>query len=164
MIDAGEAQTTLFIGVCLHRETGDFRIDAPLLTVASLLPLIADPEDASSDPVSDKRGLLACILLRQYRRRTSAEASLSFEQLNVGASPVLRAWLTAHQSDHVYIVSLTKEDLSLPFALILPGRDLIPARRTAAHATLLPSFAAPWFDSEASSFRDPCNQIGRAHV
>lgn len=128
----------------------------PLLTVASLLPLIAGPEDASSDPVSDRRGLLSCILLRQYRRRTSAEASLSFERLDVGASPVLRAWLTAHQSDHVYIVSLSKEDLSLPFALILPGRDLIPARRTAAHTTLLPSFAAPWFDPEASSFRDPC--------
>ena len=135
----------------------DLYPDQPPLTVSALLSLI--PGDASAGSDGEKRGLLACLLLRQYRRRTSAEASLAFERLDADASPVLRAWLVAHQADHVHLVSLVKENESLPFALILPGRDLIPTRRTVAHAALLPAFAAPWFDREASSFRDPCGLL-----
>jgi len=137
----------------------DLYPEAPLLTVSAVLPLIHDLKDLPADTVSEKRGLLACLLLRQYRRRTSAEASLSFMQLDAEASPVLRAWLTAHQADHVHLVSLASESESLPFALILPGSDLIPARHTAAHASLLPAFSAPWFDSDASAFRDPCGLL-----
>ena len=135
----------------------DLYPDQPPLTVSALLSLI--PGDASTSSDGEKRGLLACLLLRQYRRRTSAEASLAFERLDADASPVLRAWLVAHQADHVHLVSLVKENESLPFALVLPGRDLIPARRTAAHAVLLPAFAAPWFDRVASAFRDPCGLL-----
>ncbi len=137
----------------------DLYPDKPLLTVSALLPLIPGLRDASAEPDGEKRGLLACLLLRQYRRRTSAEASLAFERLDADASPVLRAWLVDHQADHVHLVSLVRESESLPFALILPGRDLIPARRTAGHASLLPAFSAPWFDTETSSFRDPCRLL-----
>ena len=137
----------------------DIYPNAPLLTVSAVLPLLAGLRNTSTDPVSEKRGLLACILLRQYRRRTAEDASLSFEQLTADSSSVLNAWLTAHQAERVYVVSLTREDVSLPFALILPGLDLIPARRNAAHAALLPAFAAPWFDADASAFRDPCSLL-----
>ena len=134
----------------------DLYPEKPLLTVSSLLSLIPGQLDASAEPDGEKRGLLACLMLRQYRRRTSEEASLAFERLDADTSPVLRAWLVDHQADHVHLVSLVRESESLPFALILPGRDLIPARRTAGHASLLPAFSAPWFDTETSSFRDPC--------
>ena len=137
----------------------DLYPDRPLLTVSAVLPLLPGLPDGSADPVGEKRGLLACLLLRQYRRKSSGEASLVFEKLTADASPVLRAWLTSHLSDHVWIISLSREEDTLPFTLILPGRDLIPARRTAAHSALLPGFAAPWFDAEASVFRDPCGLL-----
>ena len=137
----------------------DLYPDAPLLTVAGVLPLIPGLSDSSAGADIEKRGLLACLLLRQYRRRTSADAALVFEQLNADASPVLHAWLNAHRADRVHLISFASEEESLPFALILPGLGLIPARRTAAHASLVPSFSAPWFDIEASSFRDPCGLL-----
>ena len=133
--------------------------DEPLLTVSSALRLLSVRNGSHADPDAGKRGLLACLLLRQYRRRTSAEASPAYEELDADASPVLRAWLCAHQAERVRMISLVKEDMSLPFALVLPGRDLIPARWTAAHASLLPAFAVPWFDKEASAFRDPCGLL-----
>ena len=132
---------------------------APLLTVSALLPLLSGALDSSADSVGGKRGLLACLLLRQYRRRTADEASLAFEPLTADASPVLRAWLAAHHADCVRIVSLTKEDESLPFALILPGCGLIPAYRTAAHGSMVPAFAASWFDADTFTFRDPCSLL-----
>ena len=127
--------------------------------MASVLPLLAGQTDITAGLTAEKRGLLACLLLRQYRRRTSADASLAFETLDADASPVLRAWLSERQAGRVHIVSLVRENGSQPFMLILPGRDLIPARRTASHASLLPAFSAPWFDAEASAFRDPCTLL-----
>ncbi|MER1994026.1 MAG: hypothetical protein ABS897_08320, partial [Eubacteriales bacterium] len=50
----------------------------------------------------------------------------------------------------------------LPFALILPGSDLIPARITVSHAAYLPTFAAPWFDPDTLSFSDPCSLLGES--
>ena len=137
----------------------DLYPNAPLLTVSAVLPLLTGLRYRDADPVGEKRGLLACLLLRQYRRRTSADASLVFDQPDAEQSAVLHTWLAAHQADHVHIVSLAKDDISLPFALILSGRGLIPARRTAAHTALVPAFAAPWFDSDDSAFRDPCSML-----
>ena len=134
----------------------DLHPESSLLTVSAVLPLLSAIRKDSGNPVGEKRGLLACLLLRQYRRRTSEEAFLAFHWLEADASPVLRTWLTGHGADRVCIVSLTGEDRSLPFALFLPGLGLIPAHRTAAHASLLPAFSAPWFDADASVFRDPC--------
>ncbi len=129
----------------------------PLLTVDSLLPLL--PGSAGEDPVPVRRALLALLLLRQYRRRASDEASLSVVKYQSGDSPVLNAWLAARGTDSVYICSLEKEDTCLPFALVIPGRALLPARMTVAHTSLFPVFASPWFDSETLSFRDPCGVL-----
>ena len=68
---------------------------------------------------------------------------------------MLDAWLSAHGADHVWIISLGQEDDLLPFALVLPRLDLIPARFTASHLSRIPSFASPWFDADRMSFSDP---------
>ena len=136
----------------------------PLLTVSSLLPLLPGSASADADLTPVKRGLLSMLILRQYRRRLPEESALSFDRYSAGDSPVLHAWLTSHNSDCVWILSMGHEDNRLPFALILPGRDLIPARMTALHAAYHPAFAAPWFDPDTLSFKDPCGQTGEADL
>ena len=133
----------------------DLYPSAPLLTVSSLVSLLPAPgQDIRSE--SEKRGVLAALLLRQYRRRNFGDAALLHECFRKGQSPVLDAWLLSHHADHVWIVSLSGGGQCLPFALILPGAGLIPAHFTASHLSLLPSYAALWFDEETLSFRDPC--------
>ena len=128
---------------------------APLLKVSSLLPLLEDSKETSLETVSCKRGLLAMLLLRQYRRRVSDEAVLVSDTLRKQDSPVLKSWLSARSSDTVCVFSLEKEEVRLPFALVLPGRDFLPARLSALHAPFVPSFAASWFDEDTLTFRDP---------
>ena len=41
--------------------------------------------------------------------------------------------------------------------------DLIPAKFSAAHTAFLPAFAAPWFDPECFSFKDPCTLLGEGN-
>ncbi len=127
-----------------------------VLTVSSLLSLLPATQADTAALISEKRGLLAMLLLRQYRRRASDEAALSISRLSEGDSPVLHAWLSARHSGSVRIVSLSHEEISLPFALIIPGRDFIPAKLSPFHAALVPAFAQPWFDRDALAFRDPC--------
>ena len=127
-----------------------------LLTVSSLLPLLPEAQERAGHPDAEKRGVLAMLLLRQYRRRNGGEASLSLKQYTSADSPVLKAWLASRNADRVWIASLSTEEESLPFALLVPQRDFIPARITSAHCALVPSFADPWFDPETLSFRDPC--------
>ena len=139
---------------------GDLRpASGPLLTISALLPLLPG-SSVSVDSVSSRRGLLAMLFLRQYRRRLSDESALTISRYCSGDSPVLHAWLSSRGADCVWILFLGRNDDRLPFALILPGRDLIPARITAAHAAYLPTFAAPWFDPESLSFTDPCSLLG----
>ena len=134
---------------------------APLLTVSAVLPLMHGAAD-DAERIACRRGLLAMLLLRQYRRRTSEEASLSCDTYHIGDSPVLRAWLSARSSECVRIFSLGTEETVLPFALVLPGRELIPARLSSAHVPLVPVFASPWFDEESLTFRDPCALLGES--
>ena len=128
---------------------------APLLKVSSLLPLLDESKEAAQEAAAARRGLFAMLLLRQYRRRNADEASLVTETLKISDSPVLRCWLSARSSDTVRIFFLEKEEIRLPFALILPGKEFIPARLSAFHVPFIPSFAMPWFDEESLSFRDP---------
>ena len=136
----------------------DLFAESPLLRIRDLLsrlPAVSDPDqDAAS-----RRGLLAMLLLRQYRRRLSEEASLLITRLQPGDSPVLRYWLTSRHADEVFVFSLSREGDAFPFALALPGQQFLPARLTAAQKGLVPSFAV-WFDPEALSFADPCASLG----
>ena len=132
----------------------------PLLTVSSLVPLLPESASPAASSESEKRGLLAMLWLRQYRRRSSDESALFIDRYCAEDSPVLHAWLASQSSDCVWILSLGRENDTLPFALILPGRDLIPARITASHLAHLPAFAAPWFNPDTLSFSDPCAVLG----
>ena len=140
----------------------DLYPSGPVLSVSSLLPLLPSTVNNAADPVSEKRGLLAMLFLRQYRRRYSDESSLILDRYCNGNSPVINTWLSARNADSVWIASIGQENNRLPFALILPGQDVIPARITASHTAFLPSFAAPWFNPETLSFQDPCSVLGES--
>lgn len=140
----------------------DLYAPGPLLTVSSLLPLLPELSSGPTDQEAVRRGLFALLFLREYRRRLSDEPSLYMDRYEAGSSPVLRSWLTSRNADCVWILSLGNEDHRLPFALILPGQELIPARYTASHASLIPVYAAPWFDPEKLTFSDPCDLLGES--
>ena len=125
----------------------------PVIRIESLLSLIPG-QDAPDETAGDLRGLLAMLILRQYRRRRPEEAKLAVTPLSA-STPLLRAWLSAQGSDSVRILSLTVPDADAqPFALVLPGRKVIPAHRTAAHTLLVPAFAY-WFNRSSGRFSDP---------
>ena len=136
----------------------DLCVDTPLQRIRDILQRIPGHSDHNAD-LSEQRGLLAMLLLRQYRRRQHAEASLSCSCCTAGSSTVLRYWLGCCRSEKVYIFSLETGENSFPFALILPGLAFIPAKRLSAQNTLIPSFAV-WFDAEKESFSDPCRFLG----
>ena len=138
----------------------DLYPDGAPLTVSSLLASLPSSRADSAALTAEKRGLLAMLLLRQYRRRSAEEAALSLDRRSDKDSPVLRAWLSSRCSESVRIVSLAGKENVLPFALIIPGRDFIPARLSASHAALVPEFALPWFDTDNLTFRDPCTLMG----
>lgn len=136
----------------------DLISDQPINSIHDLLSRLPDAASRESD-VPSLRGMLAMLLLRQYRRRSSSEAALSCISCASDASPVLRCWLSAHQAEKVYILFLAREDESVPILLILPGHSLIPARLSSAVSSLIPSFAV-WFDADTLSFHDPCVSLG----
>ena len=127
----------------------------PPVKISDLFPLLEGNTD-HPDTENEKRGIMALFFLRQYRRRTGGDAVISSENYNSEDSPVLHAWLSGQNSGRVSILSLDNGDCSLPFALILPDREFIPARLTPAHFDLLPSFAAPWADPDNRTMIDPC--------
>ena len=136
----------------------DLFAESPLLRIEDLLsrlPSVSVPEQ--DEPAC--RGLLAMLLLRQYRRRLSGEAALTVSRLSPDSSPVLRYWLETRRADAVYVLSLSSEEKTYPFALVLPGQQFIPARLTAAQKDFVPSFAV-WFDPDSLTFSDPCASLG----
>ncbi|MCR4877061.1 MAG: hypothetical protein K5922_07810 [Clostridiales bacterium] len=114
---------------------------------------------APEDRIAWKRGLLALIILRQYRRRNLNEASLSLLPLRPESSVLTRVWLSSRGADQAVLVSLRsgegEQTRSLPLAILLPGLGLEPARLQSALLDLIPSFAF-WTDREKLCFRDPC--------
>ena len=138
----------------------DLYPSGPLLTVSSLVPLLFPASGSPEYPDGGLRGLLAMLMLRQYRRRSTDEGALFLDRYSVHDSAVLRAWLSARNAGCVWIASLASSSGRVPFALVLPAGSLIPARFTASHKACLPPFASPWFDEENLSFRDPCTVLG----
>ncbi len=138
----------------------DIIADAPILCLRDLLIRLPGPED-SELKLSERRGILAMLLLRQYRRRFSSEAALSCIRCLPLESPVMQYWLSSRNAQTVYVLSLTAETVSLPFALILPGQEFLPAYRTSSHAALIPSFVT-WYNRETDIFMDPCSFLGES--
>ena len=112
-----------------------------------------------SDDKAECRGLLAMLLLIQYRKQAKDNVTVIRSSLQDSSSPVVRCWLSAQHGDNAFIVSLKKNDTSAPFSVILPGKAFIPARRTSFHIPLIPSFVT-WFDPVNNSFMDPCDYMG----
>jgi len=138
----------------------DLIVDEPLRSVRDVLSRLPVPP-VSGRETAEQRGLLALLLLRPYRRRQSSEASLSSVCCRPADSPAMACWLSSHRSETAFILSLEKDETALPFALVLPGRLFLPARRIAAHRDLIPAFAS-WYDPETDTFNDPVPYLGES--
>ena len=136
----------------------DVIAETPLLRICDFLSRIPG-QPAREHETAELRGIIAMLLLREYHRRDSSEASLVCNCCLPDASMVLDYWLSSRRAERVYIISLEQHDVRLPFAIILPGQEFIAARRTAAHSDLVPSFVT-WYDREKGSFMDPCRYLG----
>ncbi len=135
----------------------DALVHAPLLSVPGLLAAL--PVTDHADGFTHLRGLVAMLVLRQYRRSGAEDTILSSELLQASDSTVLRTWLASSSAETVWLVSLERNGQRLPAALILPGRTVLSAKLTPAHVNLIPQFVA-WFDPDTLSFRDPCHYLG----
>ena len=131
----------------------------PVVTIPDLLSLFPVPQDKPS--LAHSRGLLAFLLLKQYRRTPAEEGRLAVEELSAGQSPLVSAWLSCHRADNVRIVSIVQDSLSLPFVLILPGQALIPAHLSREHSAMVPPYIS-WFRASANEFEDPGKALSSA--
>ncbi len=128
-------------------------------TVAGAPGLALAP--AAEEDTGKKRGLLAMLLLRQYRRRTAEEAELVIDPCRREDSPLSLVYLHSRSAERAWIVSLSRREApgekprKLPFAILLPGLGLECAFLTAAHSRLVPPFAI-WFQQSPPAFQDPC--------
>ena len=126
------------------------------VTLSALLSLLPEPEGETDEPAV--RGLWALLTLLQYRRPAAEDPVLVTGRLTPDRSPLIASWLVSRQAEEVRILSLKKGASEQPFALLLPGRAVLPARWTEAHQELVPPFVS-WFDRENSRLLDPCSLL-----
>ena len=107
------------------------------------------------------RGLLAFLLLRQYRRAASAEASLKITPVTADAGLVARCWLRNQGRTEASIASLVLGEEQAPMAILLSGQLPLSARPSPSWAQLMPPFAT-WFDAEHLCFLDPVGFLGQS--
>ena len=135
----------------------------PDLTPGEIYPLLSALPgrlitDSPADDTAGIRGVLAMLLLRQYRKTGWADASLSVVAIRPDQSVLNSVWLDSVDAKRGWIVSLTDGTARWPFAVVLPGRRLIPAKLSARHAALIPAWVT-WFDPALLTFRDPCHHL-----
>lgn len=133
----------------------DMREDGRLFSLSAAPERLLAPQPR--DRTAETRGLLAFLILREYRRRSAEEAELCFLPCGKEDSVLSRVWLSSRGVDRAVLVCLRREDGSRrqPLAVLLPGVGLEPARLTGADPDLFPSFVL-WLDRESMLFRDPC--------
>ncbi len=114
------------------------------------------------DQSAEKRGLLALMILRQYRRRSPGDASLELLPIRAETSVLSRVYLSSRGVREAWLCVLREEreegaasSRVLPLAVLLPGTGLEPARLQASCLDLIPSFVL-WLDRENLHFQDPC--------
>ncbi len=137
----------------------DALVSGPLSTLPDLFAALPEISEQSSS--GHLRGLLAMLFLRQYRRTLPEEAVITSELLRSEDSPVLSSFLSGRGAGSLWIVSLKRNESSLPAAIIIPGIVLISAKWTSVYSDLVPSFAT-WYDSDSASFQDPCTYLGES--
>ena len=122
----------------------------PLSAAAGRLIAPVEP-----DRTHVRRGLLALLILREYRRRAGADASLELLPISPGDAPLSQVYLSSRGAKGAFIACLCRESRRVPVAVLLPGLGLEPAHLMKADTDLIPSFAV-WADRETAEFRDPC--------
>ena len=139
----------------------DMREGDRFFTVAAAPDRLLAPDPR--DRTAESRGLLAFLLLREYRRRSGSEAELHFLPCVREESAFCRAVLTSRGVDIATLVCLQKEEdeqvRSIPLALLLPEVGLEPAQLTGVDPDLFPPFVL-WLDRDRMLFRDPCEVLG----
>lgn len=111
------------------------------------------PETA--DPTAARRGLLAMLLLIQYRRGSSDSIRIVRHTLRPADGPDIAAWLDTVSSASAEILCLQKAADEFPVALILPGINLFTVPLSVRQASLIPGFVL-WFSPLTRTFSDPC--------
>ena len=126
------------------------------VTLSALIPMLPEPVPEMDEAAL--RGLWALLTLLQYRRPAAEDPVLITGRFTADRSPLIASWLISQQSEEVRILSLKKNSSEQPFALLLPGRAILPAKWTEAHLELVPPFVS-WFDRENGRFLDPCSLL-----
>ena len=137
----------------------DLTFESDLPTDAPLYDRVLAP--AADDPTGARRGLLAMLLLMQYRRRAFDDASAVRYTLRPEDGPTIAAWLETCSSPSAEIVSLRRGPDEYPAALILPGKELRALDLPVAAVSMIPSFVL-WFDPGFRAFSDPCAYLGES--
>lgn len=137
----------------------DLTEEGRFFTVSAAPDRILAPGEA--DRTGELRGLLALLLLRQYRRRKPEEAELVLEPCRPEDSVLSRIWLGSRGADQAWIAALRRGEETLPLALILPEEGLESARLVSAGEGWIPDFCL-WASPEAPVFRDPCVYLSEA--
>ena len=136
---------------------GDRLFTLPVAPERILSPAIADQTAA-------RRGLLALMILRQYRRRGPLEAALELLPLRPESSILAEVYLSSRHAAQASLCYLRQgegeEALRQPLAILLPGQGLEPARLP-SDLKLWPDFAF-WIDREARQPLDPCPYLSEA--
>ncbi len=141
----------------------DLALLPDLTEEGSFFSIVSAPERLLTPEAEDRtardRGLLALMILRQYRRGGPLEAGLEVLPLREEDSGLIRIYLSSRGLKEAFLCSLRMgEGETLrrqPLAVILPGRGLEPARLQTEGMSLVPSFAC-WLDRENRVFQDPC--------
>ena len=132
----------------------DMREESRFFTVAAAPERLLAP--VPRDRTAEARGLLAFLLLREYRRRSGSESDLVLLPLEPEDSAFCRAFLTSRGVSRASLVCLRAEETLLqPVALLLPELGTEAARLSGSHAGLFPSFVH-WLDRDRLVFQDPC--------
>ena len=120
---------------------------------------------AKEDRSMVERGLLALLILRQYRRRGLNESALEILPLTPDDSILARVFLSSRNVEKACLCSLRSEIggqvRRLPLAVLLPGLGLEPARLQASAMDLVPSFVF-WLNRDTRTFSDPCPFLNEA--
>ncbi len=110
------------------------------------------------------RGLLAFMILRQYRRPNLNDSLLELLPLRGEDSALARVFLASRGVKEASLCCLRapgEASERLPLAVILPELGLEAARLRPAALKAVPSFVF-WLERETASFRDPCPYLSEA--
>lgn len=130
-----------------------------ITSLDSMLEHIVAP--SSVDRTASRRGLLAMLLLIQYRRGTAESARITRRKLRPADSPDIAAWLDTVSSPSAEIIYLHKGMDEFPVAVILPRNDLFTVPLTVRQASLIPGFVL-WFSPLTRMFSDPCAYLNES--